>query len=209
MFDLDGTLVDTVEDIAAAVNAALAALGFPMRKSEEMHRMVGNGMRNLIVRAVPEGTGPAVVDECAKKATEAYAEKPAVSTRPYPGVEALLDGLEARGVPFSIISNKPDALTRLVVDAVFPGRRFSAVHGERSGVPRKPDPSAALSLAALMGVGPEEVVYLGDSDVDMITAKNAGFLAFGAAWGFRGRKELESAGADRIIERAEELLSLF
>lgn len=209
LFDLDGTLVDTVEDIAAAVNAALAAFGFPPRGTDEMYRMVGNGMRNLVGKAVPPHVGDqALIDECAKKATEAYAEKPAVFTKPYPGVAELLGSLRERGLPSSIISNKPDALTTMVVDAVLPGWPFRVVQGEKAGVPRKPDPASSLAIAAAMGARPEETLYLGDSDVDMQTANAAGFLAVGAAWGFRGREELIASGASKVIDHPRELLEL-
>lgn len=208
LFDLDGTLANTVEDIAAAVNAALADFGFPPRRTDEMHRMVGNGMRKLVERALPPGAAAAVVDECAAKATAAYAEKPAVLTEPYPGARELLAAVAERGIPASIISNKPDALTAMVVAALFPGYPFRVVQGEKEGVPRKPDPAASLAIAAAMGARPEETLYLGDSDVDMLTANAAGFLAVGAAWGFRGRAELEAAGAARVIEAPEDLLGL-
>ena len=206
IFDLDGTLVDTIEDISAAVNAALQKFGFPKRESGEMHLMVGNGMRNLIGKAVPAGTDQAVVDACTAEATKAYAEKPAVFTRPYPGVDQLLALLRERNIPSAIISNKPHLLTTLVVDAVFPGHDFRVVQGEKQGVPRKPNPTAPLAIAAALGAAPEEVLYIGDSDVDMHTANAAGFRSLGAAWGFRGREELAAAGAQAIAESPEDAL---
>lgn len=209
IFDLDGTLVDTIDDIAAAVNAALEKFGFPPRRREELYRMVGNGMRNLARRAVPEGVeDPEVIDGCVAEAVERYAEKPAVFTRPYPGVDELLAELRRRRIPSAILSNKPHPLTVLVVDAVFPGHAFRVVQGEKPGVPRKPDPSAPLAIAAELGAAPEEVLYLGDSDVDVHTARAAGFYPVGAAWGFRGRDELREAGAEAIVEAPLDLLSL-
>jgi phosphoglycolate phosphatase len=209
IFDLDGTLVDTIEDIAAAVNAAMRKFGFPERNSAEMYRMVGNGMRNLISKAIPPGTAEAVIDACAAEATRAYAEKPAVFTRAYPGIDLLLERLREKGVPTGIISNKPHLLTAMVVEAVFPGYPFRAVRGEQPGVPRKPDPAAPLAIAAELGAKPAEVLYLGDSDVDMHTAAAAGFYSVGAAWGFRGREELLAAGAQALAESPAEVLDLF
>jgi phosphoglycolate phosphatase len=207
IFDLDGTLVDTIEDIAAAVNAALASFGFPARESRELYLMVGNGMRNLIGKAVPDGMADqAVIDACTAEATKAYARKPAEFTRPYPGVERLLGALRERNIPTAVISNKPHVLTAMVVDAVFPGHDFRVVQGEKQGVPRKPDPTAPLAIASALGAAPEEVLYLGDSDVDMHTARAAGFFPVGAAWGFRGREELAAAGARAIAEAPEDLL---
>ncbi|HCM27403.1 MAG: hypothetical protein A2Z99_02345 [Treponema sp. GWB1_62_6] len=209
IFDLDGTLVDTIEDIAAAVNSAFAKYGYPPRLGREMYKMVGNGMRNLIKQALPQAVSDqSIIEECASAAIKAYAEKPAVYSRAYPGIDELLVGLKSRGIPSAIISNKPDILTRMVVDAVFPGHDFRVVQGEKPGVPRKPDPDSSLEIAAVLGAKPEEVLYLGDSDVDMLMAGAAGFFSVGAAWGFRGTEELEKAGAMRIIDQPVELLSL-
>lgn len=207
IFDLDGTLVDTIEDIAAAVNAAMKKFGFPERGSGEMYLMVGNGMRNLIGKAVPENvTDQAVIDACTAEAAKAYGEKPAVFTRPYPGIDRLLERLREKGIPAAIISNKPHFLTTMVVDALFPGYGFRVVQGEKPGIPRKPDPTAPLSIASALGASPGEVLYIGDSDVDMHTARAAGFRSLGAAWGFRGREELEAAGAQAIAETPADAL---
>jgi phosphoglycolate phosphatase len=209
LFDLDGTLVDTIDDIAAAVNTALGEFGFPRRDSREMYFMVGNGMRNLIAKAVPPGTrDPRILDACTAAAVKAYAEKPAVHTKPYPGIEELLEALEKKGIPAGIISNKPHLLTELVVRSVFPDYPFRVVQGEKPGVPRKPDPTAPLAIAAELGAAPEEVLYLGDSDVDMHTARAAGFFSVGAAWGFRGKAELLAAGTRSIAESPAEVLEI-
>ncbi|MFA6506557.1 MAG: HAD family hydrolase [Treponemataceae bacterium] len=209
IFDLDGTLVDTIEDIAAAVNSALVSFGFPTHASGDYYRLVGNGMRNLVRNAAPvDFSDEAVLDACVAQAVREYAEKPAVFSKAYPGVPELLNELRARKMPAAILSNKPDGLTLLVVKAVLGNHSFSAVQGEKTGVPRKPDPTSALAIAALLGAKPREVLYLGDSDVDMHTARNAGFFAAGAAWGFRGSEELEAAGAQAMIESPIDLLKL-
>ena len=208
IFDLDGTLVDTIGDISFALNETLARHGFPLRERDELYRMVGNGMRNLARQAAPPGTDDAVVDACAAEAAGLYAANPARHSKPYPGVVKLLETLWTRGIPTAIISNKPDKLTRLCVEGVLPGHAFRVVQGELAGVPRKPDPTTSLAMAATLGALPSEVLFLGDSDVDMQTALAAGFYAVGAAWGFRGRAELEAAGAQAIIGKPLDLLGL-
>lgn len=210
IFDLDGTLVDTIQDIAAAVNAALAEFALPPHDARDYYRMVGNGMRNLVrIAAGGKLADDAALNECVESAIRRYAEKPAVFTKAYSGVEPLLRELRNRGIPTAILSNKPDALTTLVVEKTLFGHPFVVVQGEKAGVPRKPDPAAALAVAARLGVRPREVLYLGDSDVDMHTARAAGFFAAGAAWGFRGRDELAAAGAEHLVESPLDLLNLF
>jgi phosphoglycolate phosphatase len=208
IFDLDGTLVDTIGDISFALNETLARNGFPLRQREELYLMVGNGMRNLARQAAPPETDDTVIDACAAEAAGIYAANPARYSKPYPGVPELLETLWARGIPTAIISNKPDKLTQLCVEGVLPGHSFRVVQGEQKGIPRKPDPTTSLAIAATLGVLPSEVLFLGDSDVDMQTALAAGFFAVGAAWGFRGRAELEAAGAHTIIEKPQDLLGL-
>lgn len=209
IFDLDGTLVDTIEDIASAVNGVLAGRGYPTHESAAFYRMVGNGMRNLMKVALPAGASGSEIDACATAATEVYARDPVGRSRLYPGIAELIEGLRRRVVPMAVLSNKPDPLTRLCVEALFPDRPFRAAYGERPGIPRKPDPAAALALAAELGVEAAAVLYVGDSDVDMETSRRAGFFAVGAAWGFRGAAELAASGADRIIGHPLELLDFF
>jgi phosphoglycolate phosphatase len=209
IFDLDGTLVDTLGDIAASMNAALAGRGYATREREEYRSLVGWGLRALAASALPaEARDDAMVDACYEAALAAYLENPTAHTRPYPGVRELLAALASRGIACAVLSNKADAVVRVVVDSVLKGHGFRAVRGERPGIPHKPDPTSALEVASCLGADPREVLYLGDSGVDMRTARAAGFLAVGASWGFRDREELVSSGADVVIDHPLELLGL-
>lgn len=210
IFDLDGTLLDTLEDIADSMNAVLAALDLPAHPLDAYRRFVGGGLGQLVVLAL----GPAARDrDLAARAGEMakaeYGRRWKDKTRPYPGVATMLQELARCGVPMAVLSNKPNDFTRLSTDHFFTPSPFAHIWGERPGFPRKPAPGAALELARLMGVEPGEVVFLGDSDIDMKTARSAGMLALGAAWGFRGREELLAAGAHRVIERPGEMVGVF
>jgi phosphoglycolate phosphatase len=207
IFDLDGTLADTIDDIAGAVNRMLSRRGLPEHDAGLYKLMVGDGFRNLVTRALPEELrGEEYVEEARAEAAEDYAGRCLERTRPYPGARELLSALAARGVSLAILSNKPDALTKKCVAGLFPLVRFELVRGEVAEFPRKPDPASALDACARMGADPAETVYLGDSGVDMRTAKAAGFLALGALWGFRGESELREAGADALLASPLDLL---
>jgi phosphoglycolate phosphatase len=209
IFDLDGTLADTIEDIAASVNRSLALRGFPTHGIPHFKLMVGNGFKNLVRIALPEAERrDDLVEEMRAEASAYYAEHLVVATRPYPGIPELLAELGKRGLPHAVLSNKPDALAKRLVEAIFPKAGFAFVRGEVEAFPRKPAPDSALDLAARIGLAAGEIVYLGDSDVDMATAQNAGMVAVGAAWGFRGAAELEAAGAKLVIRKPQELLAL-
>ncbi len=207
IFDLDGTLADTIEDLAGSVNRSLRRRGFPEHDFAEYKLMVGEGFRLLVERALPEGARDGrFVDEAAAEAAADYAERCLDMTRPYPGIAELLAALAERGAATAVLSNKPDVLTRKIVEALFPGSPFRIVRGETELFPRKPDPASALDIAAGLGASSSETIYLGDSAVDMRTAKAALFAAVGAAWGFRGEAELRAAGADAVIAHPLDLL---
>ncbi len=209
IFDLDGTLVDTIEDIAACVNGALARYGFSTHDAAAYKRMVGDGFTELIRRALPPTHRTEVlVDELRREAAAAYEAAPVAASRPYPGIHELLAELSSRSIALAVLSNKPDRLAVRVVELLFPSLRFAALRGEGPGFPRKPDPSSALDICRQLGVSPEETLFVGDSAVDMETAHRAGFRSVGAAWGFRGAEELKEAGARHLIERPEALLEL-
>jgi phosphoglycolate phosphatase len=209
IFDLDGTLVDTIGDIAASMNSALAAHGYPVLETGAYRALVGWGMRSLARAALPPyARDDATVEECYSAALAAYMAKPAVHSIPYPGISELLAELTRRGLPSAVLSNKADPIVRLVVDTLFPDHGFSILRGSRPEEPLKPDPTTALALAATLGAAPYEVLYLGDSGIDMKTAKAAGFYAVGAAWGFRDRTELIADGADAVIDSPLDLLPL-
>jgi phosphoglycolate phosphatase len=209
IFDLDGTLLDTLADIADSANRVLASHGCPTYPVDAYRQFVGEGVTRLFERALPaDQSGPEVVAECVSGFRAAYAEHWNVRTRPYDGVAELLDALSARGVMMAVLSNKPDRFTRRCVDEYLSRWRFEAVFGQREGVPAKPDPAGALEIARRLGAAADRFVYLGDSATDMRTARSAGMRAVGAAWGFRSVDELESAGAEVIIQRPIDFLAI-
>lgn len=207
IFDLDGTLADTLQDIADAMNAALVKLGQPTHSTEAYQQLVGEGIENLARRALPSGQ-EALVPEAVTQFRAHYAAHLVDQTRPFPGIPALLDALVARGERLAVLSNKRDDMTRQIVAQCFGRWRFEATFGERPGVPRKPDPAAALEIASMLGVDPERCAFVGDTNVDMQTATNAGMYAVGVLWGFRSEAELRSSGAHALIDTPEALLPL-
>lgn len=205
IFDLDGTLIDSLEDIARALNGALSAHGLPTHALQAYRHFVGEGVANLVKRSLPQDQG-ALFDAVMADYRVRYAEKMIACTRPYAGVAEVLVALQRRRVKLGVLSNKPDLATQRLVAHFFP-RTFDAVHGERMGLPRKPDPRTALEMAALLGVRPGECAFVGDTKIDMETARAARMLPVGVTWGFRDEQELRTSGAQRIVHRAEELLS--
>jgi phosphoglycolate phosphatase len=207
IFDLDGTLADTIDDIAGAVNRCLARRGLREHDLELFKLMVGDGFRNLVTRALPESMrSPEYVEALRAEAMADYAERCLERTRAFPGIRELLSALAERGISLAVLSNKPDELTKKVIAGLFPTVDFAIVRGESPDFPRKPDPASALDACARMGASPAETLYLGDSGVDMKTAKAAGFLALGALWGFRSEAELRETGADALLEEPLDLL---
>ncbi len=209
LFDLDGTLLDTIDDLADSMNAVLARSGFPVHAVEAYKIFVGEGLENLVRRALPEEHREGeTLREGVRAMRAEYADRWANRTRPYAGVGDLLDSLAARGVRTAVLSNKPDGLTRLCVEKLLPRRRFDAVRGEREGVPRKPDPAGALEIARELGILPSQFLFLGDTATDMKTAVSAGMFPVGAAWGFRTEDELWHNGAKAVIRSPGQLLGL-
>jgi len=208
IFDLDGTLVDTLEDLASAMNRTLRGRGFPVHPAGAYKLMVGDGFRSFTYRALPElSRDAATVDSVRAEAAAYYAEHCVDLSRPYAGVPELLAALAAKKLPLAVLSNKPDDLVQRVVVRLFPAGTFAVIRGETEVFPRKPDPASALDIASRLGARPDETVYLGDSNVDMATARAAGMVALGAAWGFRGEDELRAAGADAVLGTPLDLLS--
>lgn len=209
LFDLDGTLLNTLDDLADSANLALRQLGLPKHPVEAYKRFVGGGIENLVCQAVPSRRhDPATLAECLKLTREHYLARWAVKTRPYDGVPQLLDDLTHRGIPMAIFSNKPDELTRLCVERLLANWRFEIVLGASPSLPKKPDATGALSIARHLQVEPAKVAYLGDTDTDMQTAVAAGMFPIGALWGFRDAEELLANGASVLIRRPCELLPL-
>lgn len=204
LFDLDGTLTNTLEDIAFAMNRALGLHHLPQHPVDAYCYMVGNGAKVLAQRAVGERSDLA---EQVQRDYQAYYEKHnLVHTRPYAGIPELLSALQAKGYKLCVFSNKPHADTCRVVAHFFPTVDFAEVRGQQEGVPVKPDPAGALLVAEKLNIPPENFLYLGDTDVDMLCAQQAGMHPVGVAWGFRGAEELRKAGAEKILTKPDELL---
>lgn len=208
IFDLDGTLLDTLEDLADSMNEVLTDFGMPVHPADPYRFYVGDGMVNLARRAAPPGTGDETARRMAKLMDEKYAANWRRKTRPYAGVAEMLAAFGKQGVRMAVLSNKPDSFTRKIVEHFFPAGTFEAAFGARDSVPRKPDPAGAFEIARLFGLRPEEFLYLGDTNTDMQTGRAAGMYTVGVSWGFRPVEELRAAGAQAIIDRPEEALKL-
>ena len=209
LFDLDGTLLDTIDDLADAMSAALGELGYAARAVHECKFFVGDGRHNFALRALPqEARDQATVARCADLLTRNYAANWAAKTRPYDGIGRMLRGVAGRGLAMAVLSNKPDQFTRQMVEHFFPSGPFRIVRGAVDGEALKPDPSAALEIAEALELSPEAFLYLGDTDTDMKTATAARMFAVGAAWGFRPAEELLASGAKKIIDHPTDLLRL-
>lgn len=209
IFDLDGTLVDTLEDIADAMDRVLALEGAPGHSYAEYRYLIGHGIRNLVAEALPaQLRSEERVARCYERMLEDYGAHLLVKTRAYEGVPELVRALRAAGVPLAIHSNKADAPTQAIVAALLDPADFVVIAGARPGAPLKPDPTVALAIADRFGLPPGRVAYLGDSRVDMQTGNAAGMVAVGATWGFRTREELVGSGAHAVIDAPLDLLSL-
>lgn len=203
VFDLDGTLVDSLRDIAIAMDRALEDLALPRRTLAEYERFIGDGARMLVRRAI--GDAPCE-EEALERFRARYSEHLVVHTRAYPGVDALLAELARRGVPTAVLSNKPHAWTEEIVRTLFPEHPFARVLGHRPDAPHKPDPTSALELAQALLLPSERILFVGDTAVDVETARRAGMISVAVLWGMRTREEL--AGAAFRISEPSELLTL-
>ena len=204
IWDLDGTLLNTLDDLAASVNAALAMNGMPLRSTEEVRAFVGNGIRRLMVRAVPGGEANPAFDKALEDFTRHYGAHSRDRTQPYDGILEMLDQLSAAGVKHAIVSNKIDFAVKELSRAYF-GERMCAAIGDDPSRARKPAPDSVLAAMREMGVTAQETVYVGDSDVDVLTACNAGVPCVAVLWGFRDEACLRAAGAGRLARTPEEL----
>lgn len=208
IFDLDGTLLNTIEDLANACNYSLSTLGYKTHEVEKYKTFVGNGRYKLIERMLPEGNRNVENIEKALKLFDYYYEKHMIDmTKPYEGIIDILDKLIDKEINIAVVSNKPHEFTTEVVKSYF-GNRFKVVYGHKKDTKEKPDPWAVIEVINEFNVNKEECLYVGDSEVDINTAKNAGVKSVGVEWGFRGRDELEKAGANYIIENPEEILGI-
>jgi phosphoglycolate phosphatase len=209
IFDLDGTLLDTLEDIADSMNSVLGKLGHPVHDTEAYKYFVGDGFRILAKRTLPENCqDEGYIDQAYMKVRDEYLKRWADKTKPYAGISEMLDGFTSAGLKLAVLSNKSDDFAKLMIKKLLPSWEFDPVFGERKGIPKKPDPAGALEIADILGVKRDECLYLGDTGVDMLTASAAGMFAVGVLWGFRKADELLANGAAVLINKPQEALSL-
>jgi phosphoglycolate phosphatase len=209
IFDLDGTLANTLTDIAESMNRVLMAHGYPAHGTDEYKLLVGRGLENLVKQALPEHARlQAEISACLADMMEDYERYCLVKTCLYKGVKELIHELGLQKIKLAVFSNKAEPLTKKIVSQLLGDVNFERVMGARPDFPQKPDPAGALAISDQMGITPAETIYLGDSDVDMITATKAGMFAVGALWGFRTGEELRVNGAKLLIDNPMDLLTL-
>ncbi len=209
IFDLDGTLIDSLADIAESINRMLDGRGYPRCAAGNFTQMIGDGMEKLVERALPkEAREESLILTCVEEYRAHYDVLWQEQTRPYEGIVEMLEALKARGVKLGVISNKAHRFTVPMTEHFFGTERFDHILGQRVEVPRKPDAAGAHEMAAVLGLTTSELAYVGDSDIDMAFAKNAGMLGIGVSWGFRSVDELREHGADLIVDHPRELLVL-
>lgn len=207
IFDLDGTLLNTLEDLKDSTNYALRSCGFPERTSEEVRRFVGNGIHKLIERAVPDGTEEDKLEQVFQIFRSYYVTHCQIKTKPYEGIMELLESLKQKGCQMAIVSNKNDVAVKELAEQYFEDYIDIAI-GEREGIRRKPAPDSVFEAMRLLGAKSSECVYVGDSDVDRATAQNAGLACVSVTWGFRDEEELCRLSPEYMIRQPEELLEI-
>ncbi len=207
LFDLDGTLTDTLEDLKNSVNFALSQFGFPERSIDEVRSFVGNGVRRLVFLSVPEGTDEATAEECLSVFKAYYKKNSLVKTKPYDGILPMLEKLKSIGVKTAVVTNKMDSAAQDIVRIFFDGL-IDVTVGQIDGVAQKPEPDGIFLALEKLGVEKGYSLYVGDSEVDCKTAINAGIPCIGVDWGFRDRSVLEASGAAAVIDRPEDLFDL-
>ena len=208
IFDLDGTLLNTLDDLADAANFSMKSMNFPVHPVESFRYFVGNGVPKLIERCLPEGErSPERIEQALKIFSEYYGKHSTDKTQPYEGITELLDALREKGVKIAVASNKTDSFTVELVKKFF-GERFDFIRGGLPDVPKKPAPDIVFGIMSALGAEAEHTYFAGDSDVDIMTAKNAGITSIGCLWGFRTKNELVSAGAVHIAESPEEIYDI-
>jgi phosphoglycolate phosphatase len=208
IFDLDGTLVDSLPGIANSLNQALGSLQLPLHSLQAVRGFIGNGARVLASRAAPAGAADALIAGIEQAFKADYDLTWPGGTAAYPGVSGVLLELQGRGIPLAVLSNKPHAFTTAMVSALFPEVAFAAVLGQRSGMPHKPDPAGAFEIAALLGLSPQACTVIGDSTMDLETARRSGMRAVAVTWGYHNREALLAALPDAVIDAPEELYGL-
>ena len=207
IFDLDGTLLNTLDDLGNAFNRVLKKNGLPTHSIDKYRYFIGDGAAVLTERALPEELrNETQIQKYLKEFLADYNENYFVDTKPYNGIQDLLKELAKRTIKTAVLSNKPQEATDRCVKRFFPTHRFEAVFGMNNSIPRKPNPAGALKISELFRIPASEFIFLGDTAIDMTTALNAGMMSIGAAWGFRSERELFDSGAQKVIERPSELL---
>ncbi len=208
IFDLDGTLINSIDDLADSCNEMLVAYDLPVHTVEEYKYFVGNGVAKLVERALPkeQAENKEFYEKALAKFRGIYNGRVLNKTRAYSGIRETLAKLAEKEIPLAICTNKPMEAAKAIINILFEPNTFKMVIGDRPGHPRKPDPTTVLEITKALGVRPEKVAYLGDSGVDMQTAVNAGFLPIGVLWGFRQKEELLQDGAQLLLEKPTDLL---
>ena len=207
IFDLDGTLLDTLKDLADAANASLDHFGYPVHPEDSYRYFVGEGLEILVRRILPDSATGDDVKKIMEKFAELYTGNWNANSAPYPGILDMLQTLSDAGLQLAILSNKPHPFTKICVETFFPDCSFTCVYGKRDGIAKKPDPVGALEIAEKMNLSVDEILYVGDTATDMQTGNNAGMKTIGVEWGFREREELEQNNAWKIASTPAEVLS--
>lgn len=207
IFDLDGTLTDTIGDLHAAVNFALRRCGYPERTLPQVKSFVGNGVKRLIDLSVPENTSEENSAECLGVFKKYYSENSCVLTKPYDGILPMLERLKKEGAKTAVVTNKMHEAAVDIVNLFF-GELIDVTIGQIDGVAQKPEPDGIYAVLQNLGAQKETAIYVGDSEVDCITAKNANIPCIGVTWGFRGREVLAAHGADFIVDKVEEIVGI-
>lgn len=207
VFDLDGTLLDTLGDLRDSVNFALLKNGLPKRTTEEIRSFVGNGIRLLIERSVPENTPIEITDKCFSDFKEYYKYHSAILTKAYDGIIDLMKELKSKGIKVAVVSNKADFAVKTLMEDYF-NALYDCAYGERAGIERKPAPDAVFGAISEMGGDLKNTVYIGDSEVDVETAKNANLPCIAVTWGFRDKKVLESLNPEYIVDSPSDILRI-
>jgi len=209
VFDLDGTLIDTLEDLGNAMNRILMERGLPTHNMDAYRHFIGDGVAMLVTRALPEEKrNDDSISVYSEAFRQEYSKNWNVMTKPYDSVPEMLDALKLGGLKMSILSNKPHDFTELCVSELLPNWNFDVVIGQRDSVPLKPDPTSALEIAEFLNIPPVDFLYLGDTDIDMKTAIAAGMFPAGVLWGFRSAEELQEGGARALIQSPMEIMNL-
>ena len=209
IFDLDGTLLNSLEDIADSANSVLSDHGFPTHKPDDYRMFVGSGISELMIRALPEEKrNTESIDDYVKEYRAEYSQNWNKKTKPYDGIPEMLDVLTAISIKIAVLSNKLHVFTKQCVDKLLPNWKFDVVVGFQNEIPPKPDPTGALQIAEQLNLSPFQILYVGDSDIDMKTGVAAGMHPVGVLWGFRTKEELQKSGAKTLIEKPQEILNL-